>query len=53
MFVFVFLSQLHIVNVRSNFANVSQALEDSQGLAVLGFFIEVRNLRWSLGVSSV
>lgn len=40
---FSLLLQLHIVSMKSSFnGNVSQAIADSEGLAALGFLIDVR-----------
>lgn len=41
MFVYV-CAQMHIVNIKSTHPNLTSALEDPTGLAVLGVFVDVR-----------
>lgn len=36
-----FSPQLHIVHMKSHYADLTTALRDSEGVAVLGFFYEV------------
>ena len=36
-----FSPQLHIVHMKSEYADLTTALRDSEGVAVLGFFYEV------------
>lgn len=38
-----FYAQMHIVNMKSIHPNMSAALDDPTGLAVLGFFMDVSN----------
>lgn len=41
-----FASQLHIVHIKEKYNNLSVALNDSTGVAALGFFFEVLMPFW-------
>jgi hypothetical protein len=45
--------QLHIVNIKEEYNSLAEALKDTAGVGVLGFFYEVLTMRLSMRCTTV